>query len=95
MKRQGDILITSIGSIPSGVKKVPTGIIVYGESSGHAHRLVGGDVLHKGDAMFLNVPKSATIVHEEHKTITLGKGKYAVTRQREYMAKDMTRVVVD
>ena len=95
MWRQGDVLITTIQKIPKGTKKVLNGVILYGESSGHAHRLVGGDVLTKGDAMFLKVTKKGTIVHDEHKSITLKKGLYGVTRQREYLTKDMTKVVVD
>lgn len=95
MYRNGDIVLTKIEKLPQGTKKVVSGIIVYGESSGHAHRLVGGDVLKKGDLMFLRVGKSAKIVHEEHKTISLGKGLYGVIRQREYLTKDMEKIVVD
>jgi len=93
--RQGDVFITTIEKIPQGVKKVLNNVILYGESSGHAHRLVGGDVLTKGDAMFLRVTKKGTIVHDEHKPISLKKGLYGVTRQREYLSKDMTKVVID
>ncbi len=95
MYRHGDIFITKIEKLPRGVKKVVSGIIIYGESSGHAHRLVGGDVLQKGDALFLRVAKSAKIIHEEHKPITLEKGLYGAIRQREYLSKDMTKIVVD
>ena len=93
--RQGDIYIQEIHDIPVGVKKASDGIILRGESSGHAHRIIGGELLKKGEAMFLNVLKKAQIVHEEHKTIDLPHGKYGVVRQREYLSKDMTKVVVD
>jgi hypothetical protein len=95
MKRQGDLLLMKTGEIPKGAKRVVTGIVLAGEATGHHHRLVGGDVFTINGAMFLDVKKSARLVHEEHKPITLSAGKYAVVRQREYAGKDMTKVVVD
>lgn len=95
MYRHGDVLITKIDSIPKGTTKKKDNVLVYGESTGHAHRLIGGEIFTKGEAMFLNVKKGAKLVHEEHKTIELPKGKYSVIRQREYLTKDMTKVVVD
>ncbi len=95
MYRQGDLLIMKSGQIPKGAKKVLSGIVLRGEATGHNHRLVGGDVFLVNGAMFLDVKKSAQLVHEEHKPITLSRGKYAVVRQREYQSKDMTRIVVD
>ena len=95
MVRQGDLLITKVLDIPIGSKIDTTGILLRGESTGHAHRISGGELLRKGEAMFLNVGKKAVISHEEHKPITLGKGKWGVVRQREYVSADMVRVVVD
>lgn len=95
MYRQGDLLIKPVDSIPASAKKVASGIILYGESTGHKHRLVGGDVMSLGMSMFLRVESKAKIMHEEHKPISLTKGKYAVIRQREYQSKDMTKLVID
>lgn len=95
MFRQGDLLIKLVDSIPEDAKKVVSGVILYGESTGHKHRLVGGDVMTLGESIFLSVGSKAKIVHEEHKPINLMKGKYAVIRQKEYQSKDMTKLVID
>jgi len=96
MKRQGDLLFKKVSKFPKGLKRIPRGIILRGEVTGHSHRLVGGDVFSdKNGIMYLSVLKNGHIVHEEHKTINLSRGKYAVIRQREYQSKDMVRVVVD
>lgn len=94
--RQGDLLIKKIDMLPLGLKEIADGVVLRGESTGHAHRLVGGQVF-KDDAgmLFLTVKNFARLVHEEHKPIELSKGKYAVVRQKEYQSKDMTRLVVD
>ncbi len=84
MYRQGNLLIMKTGEIPKGAKRVVSGIV-----------LRGGNVFEKGGVMYLEVAKAARLVHEEHKTIKLSGGKYAVKRQREYQSKDMTRLVVD
>ena len=96
MKRQGDLLFTKVRELPKKLKKVQGGIILRGETTGHAHRLISGDVLKdKNGIMYLSVLTGGKVVHEEHNTISLPKGKYAVVRQREYQSKDMVRVVVD
>ena len=96
MKRQGDLLFKKIYELPKGLKNVFGGVILRGESTGHSHRLVGGDVFSdKKGLLYLIVKEGGKIVHEEHTTIKLPKGLYAVIRQREYMSKDMVRIVVD
>lgn len=93
--RQGDVFFIKIDKLPIGVKKAKSTVLVYGESSGHSHRLVAGDVFKKGNEMFLVLNKASDVVHEEHKSIRLPKGLYAVVRQREYLSSDMTRIVID
>lgn len=96
MFRQGDLLITKINELPKGLKKVPSGIIVRGEATGHSHRLVDGDVFSgKNGLLYLVVASKGVITHEEHKPIKLSKGLYKVRRQREYGSGDMVKVVVD
>ena len=96
LARQGDLLIQPTGSIPKGVKKVLDNVVLEGEATGHHHRLVGGYVYkHTNGAMYFQVNKKATLVHEEHKPIEFKAGKYAVIRQREYVSSDMVRPVVD
>lgn len=94
--RQGDLLVIPTNNIPKTAKKVVGNIILRGEVTNHSHRLVGsGDVFSDNGSMYFTVKTKATLVHEEHKPIEFGKGKWAVTRQREYVSADMTRVVVD
>ena len=93
--RQGDILLQKIEALPRGLTNVPSGVVVRGEATNHAHRLVGGDVFKdKAGMLFLDVKKTAKLVHEEHKPITLEKGKWSVIRQREYTSDKMTRLVI-
>jgi len=87
--RQGDVLFKKIESLPKKKRKLDTDIIVKGEATGHAHRIVNGDIFVAfietiGPVNFLKVKKDAKIVHEEHETIELEPGIYEVTRQREY-----------
>ncbi len=96
MKRQGDLLIKSVSSLPKDAKKVESKILVYGEVTGHSHKAQGADVFKTKDgALFLMVADKGYVVHEEHKPITLKKGAYAVIRQREYVMDNMTKLVVD
>ena len=69
MKRQGDLLFTAIDSIPTGAKRLSDGVIVRGEATGHAHRLIGGEVFIKDNILFLQIANKGTVVHEEHKPI--------------------------
>lgn len=91
--RQGDVLVAQVDTIPDGLQAVPLDngrvILAYGEVTGHAHAVLG-DVeflaadLQELEERFLKVEAGATIVHEEHDTITLPPGNYRVVRQREY-----------
>jgi hypothetical protein len=92
--RQGDLLIQKVNLIPKG-KTVLNGILLRGESTGHSHRIVGGKATQAKEGLFFEVTKKAQLVHEEHGTIEFTPGKYAVIRQREYLSKDMVRVVID
>lgn len=98
--RQGDVLIRGIDKIPTNLTAVPREngrvILAHGEVTGHAHAVVGDEVLFLAadlDEMsqrFLRVEgEGATIVHEEHDTIILPPGLYEVVRQREYTSADM------
>ena len=90
MYRQGDVLFVKVEKIPKKAKKASTDVIVEGEATGHAHRIVGGELFqeelpwNQGFELFINAGSSARIVHEEHGAIDLPKGSYKVVRQREY-----------
>ena len=98
MYRQGDVLIVPIAEaqLPPAVPGLePVGrdprermILALGESTGHAHAVVGQGALYPASAplepMHLHLPKGGRVVHEEHAAITLPAGWYRVIRQREY-----------
>ena len=82
--RQGDLLFIKKDVIPSRLKKRKSGIIQEGELTGHNHKLIGGEVYEdEAGNVFLSVPESAQVVHEEHGPIDLEGGDYEVRRQRE------------
>lgn len=93
MYRQGDVLLVPVDEIPAGLKQVPLErrriVLAHGEVTGHAH-VVEGEAqfmaadLEEMEGRFLQVEEEATLVHDEHDSITLPPGKYEVRRQREY-----------
>lgn len=94
--RQGDIFIESISSLPKSLKKRKSNVILYGEATNHSHRLEEGSIFDDKDgAIYLKLLKDSRIIHDEHGPIDLPKGNYQVSRQVEYVMKDMVRVVID
>jgi len=95
--RQGDVLIRRIQSLPKQ-KAQPrlTGILAYGEVTGHAHRvesLEHAEVLEVESGLYLRVGEEGVrIVHEEHAPITLPQGNYEVEIQREYTPAEIRNV---
>ena len=86
MHRQGDILLTAIDQLPTGLTLLPDNVIVRGEATGHAHRLQEGRVLEDAQGhLFLEVLLPTQVVHQEHHPIALNAGCYRVTRQHEYV----------
>jgi hypothetical protein len=98
MHRQGDLLIVKCESLPTAeeLTERKNNVILEGEVTGHSHRLASGRVLeHVQGRLFLEVLTATQLVHEEHGKIDLEPGYYEVIRQREYVAPDITRMVVD
>ena len=66
--------------------------------TGHRHQVqdpTTAEVWELDGELFLKViGKSATLIHEEHKAITLAQGLYRVWRQREYTPQAL-RTVAD
>lgn len=100
--RQGDLLIRKIEKFPMDkgrMRHKKDNIILEGEATGHAHRLVDGTLYTDwgvGNAgMYIDVPLRGEIVHEEHGTIELRKGLYEIVRQREYLKEGATGFVID
>lgn len=103
--RQGDLLFIPQAEIPSyhESKLVESGIIAEGEATGHHHRLAVLEdakvfsVGFGGDKYIKVGPKGVSIVHEEHKPVSLVPNTiYEVHRAREfdYLA-EATRYVQD
>jgi hypothetical protein len=102
--RQGDIFFEEISKPPTG-KKLSSGVIAYGEVTGHSHQIVSPKfseldsvVDEKGDIYVRSKIQPITIGHEEHNAIQLPPGKwYHIFRQREYdpLAADRERKVAD
>ena len=96
MHRQGDILFVKFESLPNApLTERKSAIIVEGEVTGHAHKLVEGRILETAQGLlFLAIASATQVVHEEHHAINLEPGYYQVIRQREYTP-DAIRLVVD
>lgn len=107
MYRQGDVLVVAIASLPKDAapEKVAGGrvVLAYGEVTGHAHAIDAREVqsfntkepvrVHDWNCeRFLRVATTARLVHEEHATIELPPGDYAVIQQREYSPEEIRRV---
>ena len=85
--QQGDVLLTKLDAFPSGKKKILVKkrcVLAHGES-GHSHVLESEDaeLIQIGEKMLLSLGKAATVVHEEHKPITLEPGVYEIGRVQE------------
>jgi len=95
MHRQGDLLITKCEALPDGLVERTSNVILEGEVTGHAHKLVHGRILEDAKGfLFLEILRNTQIVHEEHNAISLEPGYYQITRQREY-SPEAIRLVVD
>ena len=92
---QGDLVIRQIDQLPKGLKKKADNILVRGESTGHSHRLIEGEVY--GDELhpYLQTFNQTQIIHEEHLPIELPAGNWEVVRQREYTNEDAQTLVID
>lgn len=95
--RQGDVLLVpvSAGEVPPAAVPAPRDragrmILARGEATGHAHVIVGPDVMLLADRddidrLFVRIVSKARLVHEEHGAISVPAGSYRVVRQREYV----------
>jgi len=96
--RQGDVLIEQIAKTDHRLKRSQTGKIVLaeGEATGHHHLLECEELESWKDSeeivVQINDVQGAQVTHEEHSMITLRKGTYRVTRQREYSPEEIRRV---
>jgi hypothetical protein len=102
--RQGDVLLLAIDpdSLPAYARPVPRRggrvVLAEGEVTGHAHAISSpaATLLRTGYnadlPRFLRTSAPVDLVHEEHATITLPEGLYAVVIQREYVPPEISLV---
>jgi hypothetical protein len=92
MQRQGDVLIQEVAEIPPSARRRTGLVLASGETTGHSHRIKDRRTAQMfstgegpGAELFLEVTaQEAKLVHPEHETIILPKGRYRVWRQREF-----------
>ena len=71
-------------ALPKKTKKLDTDIIVLGEATGHAHRIVNGTIYRAQGVRYIKAKKGAELVHEEHGPIKIEPGIYEIVIQREF-----------
>lgn len=95
--RHGDVLIGGVAEIPAQAQPVKHPILARGEVTGHSHRIAEPEtaqLFELDGVLYLDVVAAlATVIHEEHKPITLPRGTYRVWIQREYSPAEIRRVV--
>lgn len=86
--RHGDLLLKRVDTIPKKVTKVSTLVLAEGETTGHKHRFVGGQVQVFADETqapaYVQVTKASQLVHEEHKSLDIEEGTYQIVHEREF-----------
>lgn len=96
--RHGDVLVEMVDQLPTTKRKQQHAILAHGEITGHCHRIEqpkNATLYDTPEGLFLHVREEpATLIHEEHKPISLSKGFYRVWRQREYSPEEI-RIVRD
>ena len=96
--QQGDIIIkTTVLPKKQWGKKINHLILQKSDVSGHSHKIVGKAVLYSTDKegeFFLDVLEKSKVLHEEHKTLSVPKGKYFVygVRELDHFQEEIRRV---
>jgi len=89
--QQGDVLFESCDEIPYKVKRVEPQngryVLVEGEATGHAHAVEVFDEKlgifeDKDGTLYMEVPETTEVVHEEHNTVEIPPGTYRVHQVR-------------
>lgn len=86
--RQGDVMLVRVKSVPRGAKLMAENhaVLAEGEVTGHAHRVeVAGLKMYEDETgIYVDIPETALLRHDEHSPIPLERGIYRLIRQREY-----------
>jgi hypothetical protein len=89
--QQGDVLLHSVEDIPAKAEKTEPKngqfTLAIGEATGHSHTIDTLDTceMFKDEAgvTWLSVLAPTTVRHQEHKAVTVPKGKYRIGLVRE------------
>jgi hypothetical protein len=88
MWRHGDVFIAAVDAVPGGAVRRTGWVLAEGEATGHSHRIDRPETVElyeRGGMMYLRVvAESATVIHQEHRPITLPRDTYRFWQQREY-----------
>lgn len=99
MYRHGDVLILDAQPLPTKARRRMSNVVAEGEATGHAHRLVAGEVWEEAGNVFLVAKDGAALTHEEHARLSLAptpaKTAYPAIIQREYDDEKEWRQVAD
>lgn len=99
--QQGDVLFRKVKAMPSGEPKTISKlrcVLADGEHTGHQHVVEDDDaeLIQVGEKILLSLSKAATVIHPEHKPITLSPGIWEIGRVQEYdYFSKMARSVID
>jgi hypothetical protein len=98
--QQGDVILRKIESMPptEGAKITRKRMVLAHGESGHSHVVEDdeAELIEIGERMLLNLPKAATVVHEEHGAFRLSPGIWEVGRVKEHdYIEKMVRQVID
>lgn len=83
--RQGDVILLPIQQMQG--KKLQHLTLAEGEITGHKHQISDGkaELYEQDGTLYLRVfSDTATLTHEEHKSIQIPQGSWMVRIQREY-----------
>ena len=96
--RHGDVDGIGIDEIPKDVRLLDTKTIMYGEASGHHHTFDGQILVYEPQSphyikvdgeqrqivKYIDVQKTASLVHQEHPAKSVAEGKYAILQEVEF-----------
>ena len=86
----GDVIITKIEAPKDfdSMVKIEDGCLAYGEATGHAHKLFGGEFelreCPKTKTRHLHVIREVVLKHQEHNPVILPPGHFRIGIQKEY-----------
>src|SRR5688572_10511439 len=96
MWRQGDVLIAAIEELPAEARPKQGVTVAEGEVTGHRHHFAdpGAVKLFETEGLlFVRViAAEATLIHDEHRSITIPQGICRIWQQREYTPRAIRRM---